>query len=189
MMAVVPASSLKGRLLVAAPGLVDPNFDRTVVLLLSHGEEGALGVVLNRPSGVDVLDPLPAWSRLVATPSVVFVGGPVQQDAVIGLGQARGEPLADLWTEVSGRVGVIDLSRDPDEVGGHLDEVRLFSGYAGWDQGQLEGEIDAGGWFVVDAEPEDALSREPDGLWRRVLARQPGQLALYANYPADPSNN
>ena len=90
---------------------------------------------------------------------------------------------------MSGRVGLIDLSQDPDEVGGHLDEVRLFSGYAGWDQGQLEGEIDAGGWFVVDAEPEDALSPDPDGLWRRVLKRQPGRLALYANYPAELSQN
>jgi putative transcriptional regulator len=183
------AAWTKGRVLVASPLLLDPNFDRTVILMLEHGEEGALGVVLNRPSTLDVHDAIPDWGRFAGTPEVVFVGGPVGQGAVIGLSRCSTEPPDGTWQRVLGAVGVLDLSTDADEVGAVVDSVRVFTGYAGWGEGQLEGELDEGAWFVVDAEEGDAMSQDPDGLWRAVLRRQPPPLNRYANYPPNPSFN
>ncbi len=182
-----------GRLLVANPLLGDPNFDRTVILLLAYGEEGALGVVLNRPSRTLVASPLPAWGELAATPPVVFVGGPVQHQAVICLARRGGNgfggepPLG--WSGVTPEVGMVDLDRDPDGFGAELSHVRVFAGYAGWGAGQLEGEIGAGAWWVADVQPGDAFSDEPDDLWKQVLRRQGGSLALVAAYPANPRLN
>jgi putative transcriptional regulator len=176
-----------GRLLVASPSLHDPNFERTVILLLEHGE-GALGVVLNRPSDTAIDEPLPAWRLQAAEPSVVFVGGPVGE-AAICLAHSRGSAPADGWQQLFGDLGTLDVARDPDEVGVPVDGLRVFAGYAGWGAGQLEEEIAAGAWFVLDAEPEDAFSPDPAGLWRRVLRRQRGMLSTVANFPADLSVN
>jgi putative transcriptional regulator len=180
---------LKGRLLVASPLLGDPNFERTVVLVLEHQDEGALGVVLNRPSRLDVAEPLPGWSRFTNHPDVVFVGGPVSRNAVIGLAQVEGETPPGAWEPVLGPVGVLDLSRDPDTVGPAVAGMRVFAGYAGWGPGQLEGEIGEGAWYVVGALTADAFSTEPERLWQRVLARQPGDLARVALVPPDPRVN
>lgn len=181
--------SLKGRLLVATPGMGDPNFDRTVVLMIEHNAEGALGVVLNRPSDIDLGGPLPEWDRLAAHPAVVFVGGPVAQGAVICLARMRTPTDPEGWSPVVGPVGALHVRPESDEIDARVEELRVFSGYAGWGPDQLEGEIEAGGWFVADAQPDDSLSLEPDGLWRRVLLREGGTLALFANFPADPSMN
>ena len=108
---VAMTDPIKGRLLVATPGLVDPNFDRTVILMLDHTDEGAIGLVLNRPSELDLEEPLPAWSPLASAPSVVFVGGPVSPSAAIAL--ARGDSEIDGWTQVFPGVGIIDVSREP----------------------------------------------------------------------------
>jgi putative transcriptional regulator len=182
---------LKGRLLVAAPVLGDENFDRTVVLLLEHGDEGALGVVLNRPSGLDVSDPLPEWSPYALEPEVVFIGGPVSRSSVIALARFDGEAPASAvaWEHVLGPVGVVDLSHDPVLMGGSLGAVRVFAGYAGWGPGQLEGEIAEGAWYVVAAEPGDVFTDAPTELWRTVLARQPGDLARVARVPMNPGLN
>lgn len=199
---------------MANPLLPDPNFDRTVVMLLATGEEGALGLVLNRPSHMDVGEPLPQWEHLAAEPAVLFLGGPVQHQAVIclgrnltqtGLGSGPGPELGDLfgavgddaldeegwddeegWKEVAPGVGTVDLDRDPDEVIGRVRQVRLFAGYAGWAAGQLEAEIEAGAWWVVDAQPEDAFTLDPETLWTQVLRRQPFPLAFVSYYPDDP---
>src|SRR5690606_27550725 len=141
--------ALEGRLLVAAPPLVDPNFDRTVVLLLAHGtDDGALGIVLNRPSGVAVGEYLEPWQPLALDPGEVFIGGPVQPEGVIGLGWVSGH-LPDGVRRLADGVGVVDLHRSPDELPG-VTGVRLFAGHAGWGPGQLEAEIREGAWFVVD---------------------------------------
>lgn len=175
----IPAA---GRLLVATPSLADPNFDRTVVLLLAHEAEGSLGVVLNQPGDVDVQTAVPGWEARAAEPDAVFVGGPVQRDALIGLGRAPAgtggfEPvLADL--------GVVDLSRDA--TTSDITDVRVFAGHAGWGPGQLDDEIETGSWFVLDADPADAASRDPDGLWLSVLRRQRG---IFSTFPLDPSQN
>lgn len=180
--------SLKGRLLVALPVLVDPNFDRTVVLVLEHGDEGALGVVLNRPGDLRLDEPLPSWADVAAPPAVVFVGGPVGAGAAIGLGLVPGAPSErDGFVQVAGDLGTVDLGSAPLDVG--VAEVRVFAGYSGWGPGQLEDEILAGAWLVVDAGPDDALSPDPSTLWRRVLRRQPGRTAWLANLPTDPSVN
>lgn len=182
-------TSLKGRLLVATPSLGDPNFERTVVLLLEHGDGGALGLVLNRPSDLDVAGPLPDWARAVADPAVVFVGGPVAPNAALCLARLAPGGHTEAFQPVLGAVGTMDLDADPDEVLPRLDRIRVFAGYAGWGPGQLEGEIEAGGWFVIDAEPADALSPDPEALWAAVLRRQRGSLALFAGYPPDPTAN
>jgi putative transcriptional regulator len=185
--------STKGRLLVATPLLGDPNFERTVVLMLEHTEDGALGIVLNRPSPLPVDDPLPDWSRFVPEPAVVFVGGPVARGSVIAIARPVEQPEHPLpdgaWEPVIDGVGVLDLGLDDVEVGPALSAVRVFTGYAGWGDRQLEAEIAEGAWWIVDADPADALTVEPGQLWREVLRRQPPPLNHYAFYPDDINAN
>lgn len=187
------AVGLKGRLLVATPPLTDPNFDRTVVLMLEHTHEGALGVVLNRPSEVRVREQLPAWAGTVGDPDRVFMGGPVQEDAVIALGLARADampaPGLEVFQPVWGTVGTVDLTARPDDVGVPLTGVRVFAGYAGWGAGQLEDELAEGAWIVVDALPDDVVTTRPEELWWEVLGRQGGELAWLALYPRDVDSN
>ena len=180
------AASFSGKLLVANPLLEDPNFHRTVVLLFEHGEEGAFGTVLNRPSDEAAPDHLPAWTSLIADPPVVFVGGPVRNEIAVGVGEwAEGESPED--TSVFATVGLIDLTDPPDEERAPS-RVRVFSGYSGWDGGQLEVELAVDSWFVVDPIVEDVFG-DPADLWSRVLERQPGRLSLYAAFPEDPTLN
>src|SRR5437763_9480804 len=143
----------KGRLLVATPLLTDPNFERTVVLMLEDNEEGALGLVLNRPSPLDISEPLPDWADLSATPAVVFVGGPVSRSSVIALARCNdGRDLAEeAWTSVLGPIGVLDLTADAALLHAAVGDVRVFAGYAGWGEEQLQAELAEGAWFVVDA--------------------------------------
>jgi putative transcriptional regulator len=180
---------LAGQLLVATPVLGDPNFARTVVLVLDHDEDGALGVVLNRPTPVDVGDVLPTWHELTTGPPVVFHGGPVATDSALGLAAVPGdgEPLG--WRRVVGRLGLVDLDAPPELLAAELGAMRIFAGYAGWSPGQLESELAEGAWYVVDAEAGDAFSGTPGELWRRVLRRQQGDLAMVSTYPEDPSLN
>jgi putative transcriptional regulator len=188
----VSGDELKGRLLVATPNLGDPNFERTVVLILEHGDEGALGVVLNRPSELEVADPLPQWARAAAHPSVVFIGGPVAPSAAVCLARLGTSRAAAGWQPLLdpvGPVGMLDLDSDPDEAIPRLQDIRVFAGYAGWGPGQVESEIASGGWFVVNAEDADAMSPAPEKLWEAVLRRQRGTLSLFAAYPPDPSLN
>lgn len=182
-------SPIKGRLLVASPLLGDPNFHRTVVLMIEHGAEGALGVVLNRPSESPVSQALPDWASLAAQPADVFVGGPVEQGRVIALGRARGEPPRDDWTAVLGRVGMVDLASTPTDVASGYDLLRFFSGYAGWGAGQLEGELREGAWLVLEAREADPLTPDPLRLWRRVLGRQTDDRKWLALYPPEPRLN
>jgi putative transcriptional regulator len=182
--------SVKGRLLVATPGLLDPNFFRTVVLVVEHNDEGAAGVVLNRPTQTRLEgSPLDAWRDLAADPQLVFVGGPVSPDAAVCLARIAGQSTPIGWQPVIGGLGVIDLGRDLADVRPSIDRLRVFAGYAGWGAGQLEEELESDSWYVIDADPEDALSAMPGSLWRFVLKRQGGKLALVSNFPADPSMN
>jgi len=178
-----------GRLLVASPQIGDPNFHRTVVLMLQHDAEGALGLVLNRPSDTFVDEVLPAWADSVAKPERVFVGGPVERSAAICLGRRRPGTVPAGWSQASGDLGTVDLDADPDETASDLAVMRVFAGYSGWGPGQLEGELDAGGWFVVAATDEDPFTADPDDLWRATLARQPSRLRMVASFPEDPSSN
>ncbi len=182
--------SLRGRLLVATPDLADPNFFRTVVLVLEHSDDGALGVVLNRPSpATAVEDPLPAWASLAVDPPVIFVGGPVQPEAAIGLARRAERAAPDGFAPLSDELGTVDLERHPAQVAPRVDRVRVFAGYAGWGPHQLEQELDADGWFVVDADPSDLWTADPDTLWRTVLRRQRGKERIFAEFPLDASLN
>jgi putative transcriptional regulator len=180
------AGSTARRLLVSVPTLGDPNFFRSVVFVIEHTDEGALGLVLNQPTETRVDEVLDLWAPYAAAPAVAFVGGPVQQhEAVIGLARVasldRGD--GDAWQPLLGSVGTVDLARDPRDAHPDLEAVRIFAGYSGWGPLQLDGELQAGGWFVVDAQPDDVLTSDPAGLWRAVLRRQGGDLAVSANYP------
>jgi putative transcriptional regulator len=173
-----------GCLLVASPALADPNFAHSVVLLVEHHDDGSVGVVLNRPSEVTVPSLLAALGPLAANPPVVFAGGPVQRDGVLGLG--RCPETSTVSRPVFPGIGVVDLDADPDLLEAEVIEVRLFAGYAGWSPGQLDDELEAGGWFVVPASPEDVFTPAPEGLWADVLRRQGG---VFTTIPADPSQN
>ena len=184
-----------GRLLVATPQLVDSNFARTVVLLLQcDDEDGALGLVLNRPTGTEVGEVLDAWHPLAAEPGVVFAGGPVQPNAAICLGHGRpGAPAVASYSVLEGSpgtaFGTVDLDAEPADVLTAVSEVRLFAGYAGWGAGQLEAEVEEGSWWVVEGLPIDAFTPRPEQLWRDVLRRQGAPLAFAASFPEDPSLN
>jgi putative transcriptional regulator len=181
---------MTGMLLVASPSLADPNFSRTVVLVLDHSPSGTIGLVLNRPTGVPVEEILRQWhdQAALASPAVIFSGGPVSPGAVIGLvrGTIMGEPAG--WRSVIGEVGTVDLSVPPDDQPA-LEGARLFSGYSGWASDQLDDEIDEGAWFVLGAAEEDLLSSEPEQLWHDVLRRQGGELGMLASFPPHPSVN
>ena len=191
---------LTGRLLVATPALGDSNFERSVVLILDHDEDGALGVVINRPTPLDVAEVLPVWQPLATEPGVLFQGGPVALDSALGLALVPGEdddeePLG--WRRVVGRLGLVDLDVPPEVLAAEVSRLRIFAGYAGWGAGQLEDELAEGAWYVVDArfggsapdDPGDAFTEQPEALWRTVLRRQGGDLAMVSTYLDDPSLN
>jgi putative transcriptional regulator len=183
------ADSVRGKLLVASPSLADPNFSRTVVLMLEHTDDGAAGVVLNRPTDTEVRDALPDWAEVAAEPGVVYVGGPVQQDGVICLGRVVPNSAPEGFVELADRVGSLDLEQDAALIVPDVEALRVFAGYAGWGAGQLEGELAEEAWLVLDALPGDLFTPDPSHLWRAVLRRQPGKLQMLANYPPHPSFN
>lgn len=181
---------LDGRLLVASPTLGDERFARTVILLLHHDDDGAFGVVLNRPLPVRVEAVLPAWQEAVAPPGTLFQGGPVGLDGALGLVTIpEGAELHPGVSRMTGPFGVVDLDGDPTAGPLGVTGLRIFAGHSGWSAGQLEREVAAGDWYVLDADPADALTPQPDALWRRVLRRQGGTLAIVSTFPPDPSLN
>ncbi len=183
--------TLTGSLLVASPQLTDPNFSRTVVLVLEHGEDGALGVVLNRPTALGVDELLEPWARQaqMAPPPVMFRGGPVAPDAVIGLARVHRTDETHGRHRVLESVTTVDLAVPPDDQPPGLEGVRLFSGYAGWSAEQLEEEIAEGAWFTLTAVVSDLFASDPERLWHDVLQRQGGDLAMLSGYPPHPSLN
>ncbi len=178
----------RGQLLIAGPALLDPNFWRSVVLVIEHGDEGALGLVLNRPSETSTGEAVPELGELVDPEEMVFVGGPVQPSAAIVL--AEFEDPADAALIAFGRIGVLGAATDDGEE--RMPRVRTgrtFVGHAGWGPGQLDAELERGDWIPEPARREDAFCSAPEELWSRVLARKGGSYALIARMPADPSVN
>ena len=182
--------SLKGRLLVALPALRDPNFERTVVYVLEHNDEGALGVVLNRTHPMPVRELFPAWAEL-CDDGHLLIGGPVAHDSAICLVRLRerGDPGDAVATVVADDVGSDDLAADPALLAPHVSAARIFIGYAGWGAQQLEDELGENAWIVCDALPSDVFANDPDDLWTTVLKRQPGRTSLLAMFPPDPRMN
>jgi putative transcriptional regulator len=180
-----------GRLLVATPSLVDPNFAHTVVLLLDHDAEGSLGVVLNRPSAIPVSSVLQEWASSADPPEVLFEGGPVSTDAALAVacvpeGQ-QGEPIG--FRRLFGCTGIIDLDTPPEVLAPAITRLRVFAGYAGWGSGQLEAEIAEGSWYIVESLTSDIFGVSPKRLWSSVLRRQPSELAWVSTKPLDPTQN
>ncbi len=183
-----------GDLLVATASLLDPNFERTVVLVLDLDENGALGVVLNRPSTIPVGEILPDWTDHADSPDVLFQGGPVGTDSALAVGTSMSDGLDPNSEPVGFRrlyddVGIVDLDTPTEIVGPVLTGLRIFAGYAGWGEEQLEAEIRSGSWYVVPSQLDDLFGSDPLGLWTRVLRRQPGELAWVSTQPADPTMN
>jgi putative transcriptional regulator len=179
-----------GQLRGATAQLVDPNFAETVVLLLDADENGALGVVLNRPSTVPVSDVLEPWASVVAQPDVLFQGGPVSTEGALAVGRLRSSDDTPVgYRVVTDEIGVIDLDTPVELIDGSLSGLRIYAGYAGWGAGQLEGEIEEGSWYVVPSLPPDCFRDDTVSLWRDVLRRQPGELAWHSTRPLDPDLN
>jgi putative transcriptional regulator len=181
-----------GLALVAAPALRDPNFHRTVVLVIEHCAAGTLGVVLNRPSEVPVCDVLPLWGPYTTVPQALYFGGPMGQRArlcVAALPAGLDAEHTEGVTRVRGSLALVDLGGDPDLMAPRLRGLRVFTGYASWDEGQLAGQIQHGDWIVVPALPDDVLAPPGTDLWGRALRRQGMPLALLATYPAEPALN
>lgn len=183
--------SVAGRLLVATPPMDDPNFERAVVLMLRHDEDGAFGLVLSRPSteisAVDDTE-LAGWVDRCSPPSVLFEGGPVQLNAVIGLARFD-ESTERTWADPTvADLFMVDLHSDATNAV-DCSSLRLFVGYSGWGPLQLDGEIAADHWFVVDFRPDDAFDASPRTLWRRVLERDPTHRGWVREFPDDPNLN
>jgi putative AlgH/UPF0301 family transcriptional regulator len=191
-----------GSLLVALPGLTDPTFAGTVVYVLDHSDTGTLGVVLGRPSQVEIRDVLPGWSDLAVDPAVFHVGGPCETDTALCLAVAPTDPATGAhFSEGDGArrgglrlvaddVHLVDLDGDASALAGQIQGLRVFAGYAGWSTGQLAGEIAEGSWACVAGRAHDILSSAAGpALWRQVMGRQTGRLGVLSTAPPDPTAN
>lgn len=179
-----------GDLLVASTLLTDGVFDQSVVLVLDSDDDGALGVIVNEVSQTTLESVLPAWVPAVSEPKLLFHGGPVSPNGAICLAsvaEAGEDPPG--WRRLFDRVGLLHLDTPLEIVAGAYDDLRIFAGYAGWEPGQLAGEIAQQMWHVVPAEYDDVFGRRPTGLWRSVLRRQQNELAFFATWVQDPESN
>ena len=181
------AESHAGQLLLASPSLRDPNFARTVVLIGVHNDDGAMGVILNRRSAVTISEAVPQLEEAVDGSDAVYVGGPVQPSSVVCLAEFTEPSLAELL--VFGRIGFPAPAAALSSLADATARRRVFAGYAGWGEGQLDAEIEQGDWIADAPQPEDVFTEEPDQLWSEVLTRKGGSYALIARMPADPSLN
>jgi putative transcriptional regulator len=179
--------SQRGQLLIAGPALLDPNFWRTVVLVVEHSDDGAFGLVLNRVSETTVGEAVPDLDALVDADEPIYIGGPVQPSGVIVLGQFEDPDDAALLA--FDEVGVLATGSSMLESSAGLRTSRAFVGHAGWGPGQLDSELDRGDWIVEPAQFDDTFSQDPPQLWSAVLARKGGSYALLARMPPDPSLN
>jgi putative transcriptional regulator len=179
--------SLRSQLLVASPQLMDPNFARTVVLITEHNDDGAMGIILNRPASTTVTEAAPELEDLVEPGEDVFVGGPVQPSSVIVL--AEWDSPDEVGVPIFDGIGFVGAESDPDELARTVSRARVFAGFAGWSPGQLEMELERDDWILEPALPDDVFTRAPEQLWSDVLERKGGEYALVARMPLDPSLN
>jgi putative transcriptional regulator len=178
--------TLRGQLLVAGPSLLDPNFNRTVVLVCEHNDEGAMGLVLNRPSPIPADQAIPELGEALDPEDRLWLGGPVQTTAVVVLADF---PEAEDGMPVSGGVGLVLPETDLDDVATRVRRARAFLGYAGWGPSQLDGELERDDWIIAPFAPDDAFTQDPEDLWGQVLVRKGGEYALLATMPPDPRVN
>jgi putative transcriptional regulator len=176
----------RGQLLIAGPGLVDPNFWRTVVLIVEHSDDGALGLVLNRPSETTVGETVSELDALLDMDDPLYVGGPVQPSSLIVLAEFERPDEAALIAFAD--IGVL-AGGAPQDPGTGVRRGRAFVGHSGWGPGQLDDEVERGDWILEPAKREDAFTTNPQELWEAVLTRKGGSYALVARMPPDPSVN
>jgi putative transcriptional regulator len=191
-LAPAPQRVRAGTLLLANTDLLEPTFRRSVIYIVEHNDGGTLGVVLNRPSETAVYNVLPQWAKLAAKPKTMFVGGPVKRDSALCLATLRvGTDLGAVTglRHVQGRIAMVDLDADPDDVAPVVEGLRIYAGYSGWTIGQLEGEIERDDWIVLSALPSDVLVEPRVDLWGRILRRQPMPISMLATHPIDVSRN
>jgi putative transcriptional regulator len=180
--------SLRGKLIIAAPTLLDPNFARSVVLIAEHTEEGAMGLVLNRPATTLVDEAVPDLAWLAEEEERVWVGGPVAETAVIVLAEWDEPALAGAI--VSGDLGFVGADADqPEQLDGAIRRARVFAGHAGWGPGQLEEELAEEAWIVEPPKRDEIFTDDAEALWAAVLRRKGSRYALLSTMPPDPSVN
>jgi putative transcriptional regulator len=180
----------KGMFLIATPAMRDPNFRQTVVLLCEHGPEGALGVVVNRPTEMNITEVLPQVPILEGQSHRLYSGGPVQKNSLL--------ILYRLHQEVEGTHPVLDgvyLGGNMETLerileGEDMDEsFRAFMGYSGWAPGQLEHEMQMGSWLTMPAKPELVFNPDAHALWTEIIQQFGEKYSIYADMPPDPSLN
>lgn len=180
--------SLRGQLLVASPAIEDPNFRRSVVLIGHHDADGALGVVINRPTGTTLAEAAPPVAEMTGDGELeLFVGGPVMSEAVVVI--AEFEDPSEAAMLAFGSVGLLSTVSDPDSVDRSTRRIRAFAGHAGWSGGQLDDEMEREDWIVAPATADLVFTEEPGDLWAGVLADLGGTYELLARMPDDPSVN
>jgi putative transcriptional regulator len=178
--------SLRGKLLIAGPGLWDPNFRRAIVLVAQHDDDGAVGVVLNHPTEVAVHEAVPPLAELVEPGERLFIGGPVQPQAAVVMADFEAPERAEVLA--LGSIGFLPPETDPAEIGA-LRRARVFAGFTGWGPGQLESELGEDSWLVQPARGEDVFTTRPERLWGDVIARMGPRYAVLRTMPVDPSTN
>jgi putative transcriptional regulator len=181
--------SLRGKLLLASPTMSDPNFARSVILIAEHTEEGAMGLVLNRPAETTVADAVPDLEWLAGDGDAgVWVGGPVSPASVIVLAEFEDPARAALIVEDD--LGFVPAEIDDrDEFASGVRRVRVFAGHSGWGPGQLEAELEEDSWIIEPAKRGDVFNADPEALWSQVLRRKGAEYVLLATMPMDPSLN
>jgi putative transcriptional regulator len=181
--------SLRGQLLIASPKIVDPNFRRVVVYMAEHTEDGAMGLVLNRPAETTIAEAVPDLEWLAGDADAgVWVGGPVSPSSVIVL--AEFEDPASAALVVDGDLGFVPAEiEDRDAFAAGVRRTRVFAGHSGWGPGQLEAELEEDSWIVEAARRTDVFTADPESLWSQVLRRKGREYVLLATMPMDPSLN
>jgi putative transcriptional regulator len=178
----------KGKILVSEPYLPDPNFERTIILLCEHNDEGSFGFIMNKPSLAKLADVMQDLKDIDAP---VFIGGPVQQDTLHYIHR-----LSNLEESIEVMDGIY--------WGGNFDQlvslietkqvaasdIKFFLGYSGWSVGQIEEELKEDSWIVSDQVNEELLfDIKAEAMWQYALKRMGGRFSVYSNYPQDPRLN
>ena len=177
----------KGSLLIAMPMLHDPNFRQTVILVCEHGEEGSLGLVLNRPTEVEVSTLLADIPELPGAKQV-YAGGPVAKDGMLILCRSPYAPFGHPILQDVFLARDLDVLKDP-EVLGPGSRTRCYLGYAGWTQGQLEAELKTGAWRLIPGDPSLVFEADSASVWQEMMRRMGEEWAIYATMPPDPTLN
>ncbi len=180
----------RGDLLISEPYLPDPNFERTVVLICEHDENGTIGYVLNKHSGMKLADAVEEVDGQFDAP--LFIGGPVQKDSLHFV--HRNDPVSDYDREILEGVFwagdfddllfKINTKQIPEK------DLKFFVGYSGWSPGQLLEELEHKSWIVYKGVDSSLIFDIPaDQMWREVLRRMGGKFKAIAGYPEDPRMN